>query len=73
MKFLPLFFLFMTANVFAQTIDCQRIENLKSAHSTKRNSRTSSTMSTDYNDMETITEMDTSGRIPYTLPIKFKL
>ena len=63
MKFLPLFFLFMAANIFAQTIDCQELEKLHSAHRTKQNGRTFSTMSTDYSDMETTSEIDTSGRV----------
>lgn len=63
MKFLPLFLLFMTANIFAQTIDCQELEKLHSAHRTKQNGRTFSTMSTDYSDMETTSEIDTSGRV----------
>jgi TonB family protein len=63
MKFLPLFLLFMTANMFAQTIDCQELEKLRSSHRTKQNGRTFSTMSTDYSDMETTSEIDTSGRM----------
>jgi TonB family protein len=63
MKFLPLFLLFMTANIFAQTIDCQELEKIRTAQGKKRTTRTFSAMSTDFSDMETTSEIDTLGRV----------
>ncbi len=60
MKYLPIFSLFITTHILAQPIDCQEIEKLKSAQAAKNTSRTFSALSTEYSDMETITEMDTS-------------
>lgn len=72
MKFLPLLFLLMTANVFAQTIDCQRFENLNSKRGTKQNVRMISTSSSDIFDIETIMEKDTSKHTRIITTTKYK-
>ena len=72
MKFLPLLFLLMTANVFAQTIDCQEIIKLKSAQKAKLNTRSFTSLSSEFTDIEGTTEMDTFRHIRTITKTRYK-
>jgi TonB family protein len=71
MKYLPILLLCFTTNVFAQVIDCQKLEKLKSSQ-TKINSRFHTFTTTEFSDMESITEMDTAMRIRATTKTVYK-